>query len=182
MEATPVRQSLGPADGGRTVDQRVAMRFPRIASANARAFASLPPTSRVRQAVVKRLMETTLAAFNRRDLAAVLAGAVPDFEYRPNRDWVDAGLVDESYRGLDGYRRYVATVDEVWAGQNLLTPLEVYDLGDRVLLLAMGEMRAQSSGVQLTEEFALLLTLRDGLGVSGQEYYDHAQARAVAGV
>jgi ketosteroid isomerase-like protein len=182
MAAEAVRQALGSAEGGRTLDQRVALRFPRIAEQNARLIASLPPTSKVRQAAVRRLAENALASFNRRDLAAALAGALPDFEYRPNRDWVEAGLVEESYRGLDGYRRYVTTVDEVWAGQNRLTPTEVFDLGDRLLLLAIGEMRAQASGVELTEEFALLVTLRDGRAAAAQEYYDHALARASVGL
>jgi ketosteroid isomerase-like protein len=182
MSATAVRQTLGLADGGRTLDQRVAVRFPQAAAANARLIASLPPSSRVRQAAVKRWAEIALAAFNRRDLAGALAGAAADFEYRPNRDWVDAGLVEESYRGLEGYRRYVATVDEVWGGQNFLTPLELFDLGDRLLVIASGRMRAQASGVWLTEEFAMLVTLEDGRATSAQEYYDHAKARAVAGL
>ena len=97
-------------------------------------------------------------AFNRRDLAAAVAGAHPAFEYHPNKDWADAGLVEPSYRGLSAYRRYVATVDEVWGGQNYLTGREVIDVGDRFVLLAQGRMRAQASGVWLNEEFGLVVT------------------------
>jgi ketosteroid isomerase-like protein len=182
VSAGAVRQALGSADGGRTLDQRVAVRFPQAAAANARLIASLPPSSRVRQAQVKRWAESSLAAYNRRDLAAALAGATPDFEYRPNPDWVEAGLVEASYRGLEGYRRFVETVDEVWGGQNFLTPLELFDLGDRLLVLASGRMQAQASGVWLTEEFAMIVTLEDGRATSAQEYYDHARAKTVAGV
>jgi len=35
----------------RTLDQRLALRFPRLASASARLFGKLPPTSRIRQCV-----------------------------------------------------------------------------------------------------------------------------------
>jgi hypothetical protein len=52
-------------------------------------------------------------AYNRRDPDAVVIGCHPEFEYHPGRDWVEAGLVEPCYRGLEGYRKYLATVDEV---------------------------------------------------------------------
>jgi ketosteroid isomerase-like protein len=123
-----------------------------------------------------------LAAYNRRDAEAVVALCDPGLEYRPGREWVGAGLVDESYRGLDGYRRYLDSVDQVWAGENRLTAREVVDLGDRVLLLADGDMRAEASGVPLSQQFALLCTLRAGRTVRAQEYYDHAEALRSVGI
>ena len=142
----------------------------------------LPPGSRVRKAAIARLARLALDAFNRRDLDAAMVGAHPDFEYHPNRDWVDAGLVEETYRGQEAYRRYVATVDEVWGGENYLTPDEVVDLGDRLVMLATGNMRAQASGVQLTEAFALVVTLKGGRAIRLQEYYDHGKALESVGL
>ena len=83
---------------------------------------------------------------------------------------------------MSGYRRYVANADQVWAGQNWLTPRELVDLGDRLLILADGDMRAQGSGVPLSQEFALLCTLKRGLTITAQEYYDHAEALRVVGL
>jgi ketosteroid isomerase-like protein len=160
----------------------MALRFPSVVAAQARVIARLPPSSRVRQAALARTIEHGLEAFNRRDLAAAVGGCRPDFEYRPVQHWVDSGLVESSYRGLDGYRTYVSTVDEVWAGQNYLDPLELIDVGDRLLALAQGHMRAQASGVPLMESFALLTTLEDGMGVCLQEYYDHDEALEAIGV
>lgn len=167
---------------GRTLDQRLAVRFPRLAAANIRRFGMLPPGSRLRQAVLSRAVLLGLDAYNRRDLAAVVTGWHPEFEYHPGREWVVAGLVEPCYRGLQGYRRYIAGVDEVWGGQNHLTPVELIDVGDRVVILAHGQMRAQGSGVPLSEAFALVSTLERGIVVRLQEYYDHAEALAAIGV
>jgi ketosteroid isomerase-like protein len=123
-----------------------------------------------------------MEAFNRRDLDAVLIGAHPEFEYRPERKWVEAGLVEPSYRGLDGYRHYIATVDEVWGGENFLEPVEVIDLGERFVTIGDARMRAQASGVPLSEEYAAVATLRDGLVLHIQEYFDPDEALAALGL
>src|SRR6266540_646602 len=124
----------------RTLDQRLSLRFPRLAAANYRLIGKWPPRSRLRQAALWRAARLGLEAYNRRDPEAVAIGCHPEFEYRPGRDWVDAGLVEPCYRGLEGYRRYLASVDEVWGGENYLKPVELIDLGDRIVLLADGTM------------------------------------------
>jgi ketosteroid isomerase-like protein len=131
---------------------------------------------------VRRIVELTMDAFNRRDLSAVLAGTHPGFEYCPERSWVEAGLVEHRYVGLAGYRDYIATVDEVWGGQNYLTPVEVIDLGDRFAMFADAEMRAQASGVPLSQEYAAILTVKDGAVVRLQEYFDHGRALEALGL
>ena len=77
-----------------------------------------------------RSARLSLEAYNRRDLEAVVIGWHPEFEYLPGRAWVEAGLVEPRYRGLEGYRSYIASVDEVWGGENYLTEVEVIDLGE----------------------------------------------------
>jgi ketosteroid isomerase-like protein len=166
----------------RTFDQRLSLRFPRLAAANARLVGKLPLGSRLRQAAVSRSARLGLEAYNRRDLDAVVIGWHPDFEYHPGRAWVEAGLVEPCYRGLQGYRSYMASVDEVWGGENYLRPAELIDLGGRIVVLAEGSMRAQASGVPLTEAFALVSTLKDGRVVHNQEYYDHAEALKAVGL
>jgi ketosteroid isomerase-like protein len=168
---------------GRTLEQRLALRFPALAAAALRIVARLPPRSRLRRAFIPRLARGSLEAYNRRDLDVIVIGWRPDAEYRPDRAWVQAGLVEPSYRGPEGYRTYVATVDEVWGGENYLTPLEVIDLGDRVVTLARGRMRAQASGVPLTEDYALVSTFAGGgWFATHEEYYDHAAALRAVGL
>jgi ketosteroid isomerase-like protein len=166
----------------RTLDQRLFLRFPRLAAATFRRVTRLPPGSRLRQATLRRAARLGLEAYNRRDLDAVVIGWPPEFEYHPDRDWVKAGMVEPCYRGLEDYRKYVATVDEVWGGENYLKPVELIDLGERIVLLADAPMRAQASGVRLTEAFASVSTLKDGRLIRHQEYYDHDEALEVVGL
>jgi ketosteroid isomerase-like protein len=166
----------------RTLDQRLSVRFPRLAAANSRLIGKLPPRSRLRQAALWRSVPLGLEAYKRRDLDAVVIGWHSEFEYHPGRAWVEAGLVEPCYRGLEGYRKYVAGADEVWGGENYLKPVELIDLGERIVVLADGRMRAQASGVPLTDAFASVSTLKDGRVIHLQEYYDHAEALEAVGL
>jgi ketosteroid isomerase-like protein len=132
--------------------------------------------------MVARTARQAIEAYNRRDLEAVVIGYNPDFEWVPDPNWVAAGLMEPSYRGLEGYRRYVAGTAEVFGGDVVVEPTEVIDSGDRIVLLARVPMRAQTSGVALTEEWALILRVEDGRIVRLEERYDRAEALRAAGV
>jgi len=166
----------------RTLDERLSLRFPRLAAAYLRRIGKLPPGARLRQATLWRGVRLGVEAYNRRDLDAVVAGWHPEFEYHTGRQWAQSGLAEPCYRGLEGYRRYVAATAEVWGEENYLKPVELIDLGDRTVVLADVVMRAQASGVPLAEAFALVATLKDGMVIRLQEYYDHAEALEAAGV
>ncbi len=178
-----VRKPLGARErSSRTLDQRLLLRFPRLAAAYLRLIDKLPPGSRLRQAAVWRGVRLGLEAYNRRDLDAAVIGWHPGFEYHPGRDWVEAGLVEPCYRGLEGYRRYVLIADEIAGGEMYLKPVELIDLGERLLILADAPVRAQASDAPPTDPFAAVTTLKDGRVIHAQEYFDHAQALEAAGL
>ena len=160
----------------RTLDQRFALRFPRLARAYFRLFLRLPPSSRVRQAAVSRFARLGAEAYNRRDLDAMGIGYHPEFEYHIALEWGESGLLEPVYHGLEGHRRYVASTAEVFGAEVYLSPTELLDLGDRLVMLGSVPMRAQASGIELTEEFALVTTLKDGMIFRIHEYYDHDEA------
>jgi hypothetical protein len=166
----------------RTLDQRLLLRFPRLTVAYLRLIDKLPPGSRLRQAAVWRGVRLGLEAYNRRDLDAAVIGWHPGFKYHPGRDWVEAGLVEPCYRGLEGYRRYVAIADEISGGELYLKPVELIDLWERLLILADAPIRAQVSDAPHTDPFAAVTTLKDGRVIHAQEYFDHAQALEAAGL
>jgi ketosteroid isomerase-like protein len=166
----------------RTLDQWLFLRFPRLAAANSRWIAKLPPSSRLRQAALWRAARLGLEAYNRRDLDASLVGYHPEFEIFPARAWVEAGLVEPCYRGPEGYRQYVAIWDEVWGADSYLRPVELIDLGERFVILTQAPMRARASGVPLTGTFALVSTLKDGTVIRQDEYWDHAEALEAVGL
>ena len=93
----PIRVNEGLS---RTLDERIALRFPRLAAASAWLIAKLPPGSRVRQAVVWRTVRLAMEAYNRRDLEAASIAFHPDLEYYPYREFVEAALADRATTDL----------------------------------------------------------------------------------
>lgn len=127
-------------------------------------------------------MQAALEAYNRRDMDAVGIAYHPHFEYIPAREWVEAGLLDSSYRGLEGHRSYVESTAEVFGSEVYVKPVELIDNGDKLVVLANVPMRAQASGIELTEAFALVFTVEEGLVIRAEEFYDHAKALEAAGL
>lgn len=166
----------------RTLDQWLGVRFPRLTVRCMRPITRLTLHSRLRRAVWVRAWQLTAEAYNRRDLDAVVIGFHPEIEYHPAESWVQAGFFEPVYHGPEGYRRYVAITAEVFGGEVYFEPFELIDLGDRQVVLAKAPMRAQASGVPLTESFAYVSTFEDGLVVRLQEYYDHREALGAVGL
>ena len=166
----------------RTLDQQLFLRFPWLAAASFRVIAKLPPGSPIRQAALWRTVRLAVEAYNRRDLDVVAIGYHPDLEYYPYREFVEAGLAESCYHGPSGYRSYIEATYEVWGSEVRLEPTELIDLGDRVVLLADMPMRAQASGVPLTETYAGVSTLKDGKVIRNHDYLDQREALQAAGV
>ena len=166
----------------RTLDQRLALRFPRLFAANARLIGQLNPRSRLRQAFQWRAWQLALEAYNRRDLEIVAVGFQPDLEYYPYREFVEAGLAESCYHGPSGYRTYIEGTYEVWGADVRIEPKELIDLGDRMVVLADMPMRAQASGVPLGETYACVATLKDGRVIRQHDYLDHAEALKAVGL
>ncbi len=166
----------------RTLDQRIALRFPSLATASARAFGRLSPTSTLRRAIVRRTVQAGAEAYNRRDLSAVAINYHPDIEYYPYREFVEAGLAEPCYRGREGYRAYIQATYEVWGTDVRLELTEAIDLGDRIVILADMPMRAQASGISLDQRYAGVSTLHEGLVIRQQDFLDEAEALASVGL
>jgi ketosteroid isomerase-like protein len=166
----------------RTLEQRLGIRFPWLVTTQASVVARLSLGSRLRNLMVWRGTRLGMEAFNRRDVdAAVLAGH-PDFEMNPPREYVEVGFFEPSYRGLEGFRKYVSTWSEVLGDELGVQPAELIDLGDRVVLLADLEGRAQASGLPFTGKIATVSTLKGGKATRVQMYLDHAEALEAVGL
>jgi ketosteroid isomerase-like protein len=166
----------------RTLDQRLALRFPGLTATYARLIGRLAPSSRLRQAVLGRAVRLGLEAFNRGDQDATLLGCPPDCEFHPPRELVEAGLIEACYRGPAGYREYASNWSEVWDADLRVAPAELIDLGDRLAILADLPARAQASGVPLTPKWADVSTLEDGRAIRQHHYWDHAEALEAVGL
>jgi len=178
----PVRKPLSIRDGSRrTLDQRVALRWPWLSALGARLVARLQPTSRIRQAVMWRAVQQGAEAFNRRDYEAVLIGKRRDIEYEPPRDLVELGGLSASYRGHAGYVQFVEEWLIAW-GLFRAEPRELIDLGDRTVLLAEAVGRGKESRVELRQSLAVVLTFKRGSVIREQYYTDDAEALKAVGL
>lgn len=180
----PLRLREPARTGRRPLDQRIRIRFPSFAYASAPLFGRLSPSSRVRQALLWRGVRLGLEAFNRRDIDAALAVAtyMPDFEYIPPREGVEAGFFDPCYRGPEGYREFMATWADVFGADLYVEPEELIDLGDRIVLLGATPGRAQASGIPVTTKLATVWVLQHGRVIRLQAYWNHAEAFEAAGL
>ena len=116
------------------------------------------------------------------NLDAVAINFHPDLEYFPYREFVEAGLAEPCYHGPSGYRTYISATYDVWGTDVRLEPTEFIDLGDRFVLLANMPMRAQASGVHLTETYACVATLKDGRVIRQDDFLDQAEALEAVGL
>jgi hypothetical protein len=166
----------------RTLDQRFLLRFPRLTAAYVRLVGRLSASSRLRQAAIGRGVRVGLEAYNRRDLEAAFIGWDPGFELHPGRRWVEDGLVESCYRGVEGFRRYAKAADTIAGGKLYLRQVELIDLGGRLLILADTPTHPKASDAAPSDPFAIHAELEDGRVIRAQEYFDHPEALQAAGL
>ena len=175
----PVRLRHGQ---GRAIEQRLIARMPWLAPAALRLVASLPPSSRVRQAALWRGIRLAAESFNRRDLDALVPTRDPDFVFHPPPEAVESGLFEPSYRGADGYARYVSELADVWGADIRIESMELIDMGDRLVMLYDVPVRARASGVPLTGKLASVTDLAKGRAIRQQDYLSHEEALEAVGL
>ena len=84
----------------------------------------------------------------------------------------------EPYRGHDGYREWVRTMEEAFETWQL-RPEAFVDGDDRVLVLGTMQLRGRASGVELDQETGWIVNVRDGLMFRLRSFLSHDEARAV---
>jgi ketosteroid isomerase-like protein len=168
------------ADSHRRLEERLALRFPYINTLLARVWWKLPPRSRLRQAIVGRLVRLGFEAANRGDYAVAFAVYDPDMELIPPPDLV--GLGDEaSYRGVETRVKYERNWRAEW-GDFRYEPDELRDLGDRLLVIGHIKSSGVSSGAAIDSDFANLFTLSAGRVIREQVFFNRHEALKVAGL
>jgi ketosteroid isomerase-like protein len=117
------------------------------------------------------------AAFDRGDLKAAADCLAEDVEW----DWDEGMLIDEqTILGRENVKDY-------WERILASSPFhhedhELYDVDDRVCLLANLRMRGAASGIEMTQACGYALTLRSGLVTRSVFYSDQLRARRAAGL
>jgi ketosteroid isomerase-like protein len=165
----------------RTLDERLFVRFPSLYRRQAALlFRRLRPRSRLRRVLLRRALLSGWASFDRRDFKVNLMFFSPDAEFEFPSGWETLGEGDP-FRGYEGRIEGLNKLYEVW-GSTELVPVYILDLGDRLLNLGFWRVQGRASGVRLEQEFAQLVTLRDGLVIRDQNFFSWEEGLRAAGL
>jgi ketosteroid isomerase-like protein len=183
-DANAVRIVLGDARahrGGRTLDERLCVRFPwllpRIISSGMR----LSPRSRLRRALVARITYRAWAASDRGDLELVLCSYDDDVEVRwPTHGFAAFPDLKGVYRGHEGFRRIWGALHEPWEVQ--AHPEAVIDAGERLLVIGRLTARGKGSGISTDAPMFALYRFRAGRVVSERWFDTRDEALEAAGL
>jgi ketosteroid isomerase-like protein len=176
-----VRQAIAARpQSRRSLDQRLAVRFPTLPPLLARMVWKLPPKSSLRRKMVAYAARVLFESFNRGDLEVAFTLYHPLGETSFPPKLVSVGF-ESNTRGraerVSAQRRWNAE----W-GEFRNEPQEVIDLGDRVLLLVHLRGIGLGSGAHVDTEAAYLLVMSDGRAIREQMFLDHREALEAAGL
>ena len=112
------------------------------------------------------------AAWNAGDLDVAFELAHPEIEVVPDPQLPGATRT----RGLPAFRSWLDSFFETWASFEI-TPTEIRQAGDRVLVVAHVSARGKSTGIPVETETAHVLTMEDGLATRWESYTDVNRAQ-----
>jgi ketosteroid isomerase-like protein len=118
-----------------------------------------------------RAVRDSYDALNSGDIEATLAVTAPDVEWHESSALPDAGV----YRGRDALRSFLEEFLQSWERFHQEVE-EVVVEGDRAALMIHLTARGRGSGAEVDARYAHVWTVRDGLGVRVDAYYDRDAA------
>ena len=117
------------------------------------------------------------AAFNERDIEALVAYLHPEFELHSKL----AAVAPAVYHGHEGARRWHQDLDDAWEGLRA-EPEAYFDLGEQTLAFYVLRARGRQSGLQLALPIAALVRWGDGLARIWMTYDSREDALIDLGV
>src|SRR3954451_16961658 len=176
----PVSLPSESASQRRRLDERLFVRFPDLYRLFADAWMRLPLRSRLRRLLLRQFVRRACAAANRRDFDLLVLGVDPGVEHRPPENLLAPDWDAVAY-GHDGYqqvwRKMMDAFDDFRA-----EPVEILDLGDKLLITAHYKGHGSGSGIPIDETLFQLCRLRGGLVVWQKDFSDRAEALDAAGL
>ena len=110
----------------------------------------------------------------------MLVRYAPDLEFQFTPGQQTLGL-DGTYHGHEGLLAGLGELAQVWDSTTLV-PAYVVDLGPRALFLGFMQTRAGTTGIELEQKFAQLITLRGGLVSHDESYFSWDEGMRAAGL
>jgi ketosteroid isomerase-like protein len=177
-----VRQPVAVATRSRRrLEERVGLRFPRVMAFLDGLLWRLPPRSRLRQAVLRRLIQLGHEALNRGDFEAAFARYDPHIELVSDSRLMGLGF-DGVYRGHAERVRFQQRWVAEW-GDFRFEPQELIDFGDgRLFMHGRIVGSGLTSGAGFDSDWAVLLTVSDARVVREQFFFNRGDAFEAAGL
>jgi ketosteroid isomerase-like protein len=165
-------------DSRLTLEQRLATRFPRLAAKGNELILRLPPTSRIRRALLWRIVRLGYEAQNATNRVNV-DNLTPDAVLiQPGAEVGAEGV----FHGPEGFVRGLQVMTETW-DEFQAVPEELFDPGgDQIVVFARLRGRAHASGIPLDEPVAHVFTFRGGKLARLHVYEDRDEALKAVGL
>ena len=151
-------------------DERLLLRFPRLASAVRSVVFHLPVGSRLRRAILSTACRHGFDALRRGEYEAMAAVCHPKVETTYMTAPGDTvGDLETEYTDREGLIQSLRSWSEAWSDW-ALEPNEMLDFGDRLLVRGRFVGRGKLSGVTTEQPGAIMFTVRRGW-ITAQRVY-----------
>ena len=154
------------------------VRWPRAYAALARIALARPPRSRLRRTQLRRAVLSGWSAWARDDLDLVLVRYAHNCRIEVPPEFVDAGM-KSAYNGHAGEHEYTVDLRESFERMDI-TPLELVDAGDRIVVLGRFHICARGSGVEVDSKIGSVYWIESGLCVRERTFLDWDAALGAA--
>jgi ketosteroid isomerase-like protein len=123
------------------------------------------------------VMQRWVAAYNRRDFEGLIELTDPDFEFRSR-----FVAIESVFRAYDGFPyAYFKTLDEAY-DHFTVVPIEFFDAGAAVLMVARAEWRGKASGARGETPMLPACWMRAGKVFRAETFTDRAEAFDAVGL
>jgi ketosteroid isomerase-like protein len=166
---------------GRHLDERLALRAPRLYRRLLKQVLALPPGSPLRRRVLNRLAARGWEALSRGDDEIVLLVFDRDVEFNIiGVDFRALGFA-ECYHGHEGWREFIGIWRAEWVGLQH-TPEALIDLGDRLVTRLTLTARGATSGADVAQTLGAVVWFADGAIVRQDNYWEWAECVEALGL
>lgn len=166
---------------GRHLDERLALRAPRLYRRLIKLVEALPPGSPVRRRALERMVASGWEALSRGDDEIVLLFFGRDVEF----NIIGADVIDlaEHYYGHEGWLEFIGHWRGGWAGLQIThTPEALIDLGDRIVTRLALTARGATSGADVAQTMGIVSWFADGVVVRQDNYWEWSECVEALGL
>jgi ketosteroid isomerase-like protein len=159
---------------GRHLDERLALRAPRLYRRLMRLVMSLPPGSPVRRRLLKRAISRGFEAVARQDFAIFPIAYDPDVEINIIGEEMQALGLAGRYHGHEELIGWLGAWTREWVDARN-TPELMLDLGDRLVVRVKYTARGAASGAEVTQSAGHVYYSAGGVFVRQDQYWSWSE-------